>query len=77
MIIDFSFRDSGCPRLGITASRHFGKAHQRNSFKRMAREAFRLCQHLLPEGLDVNVKPRNDVQNFSIEGIIQDLKKLV
>lgn len=77
MIIDFFFQDDGRPRLGITASRHFGKAHKRNSFKRIVREAFRQCQHLLPEGLDINVKPRNNIKNFSIEGITKDLKRLV
>ncbi len=45
-------------RLGITASRHYGKAVQRNRFKRIVREAFRLCRLRLQPGIDLNVKPR-------------------
>ncbi|MBA3957597.1 MAG: ribonuclease P protein component [Parachlamydiaceae bacterium] len=46
-------------RLGITASKRYGKAHDRNRFKRMVREAFRLCHKQLPVGFDLNIKPRS------------------
>jgi ribonuclease P protein component len=40
--------DLGYPRLGLTVSRRIGGAPQRNQWKRLLREAFRLTQHELP-----------------------------
>lgn len=44
-------------RLGITVTRRFGDAHQRNRFKRLVREAFRLCRYDLIKGVDLNIRP--------------------
>jgi len=38
----------GYPRLGLTVSRRCGGAVERNRWKRLLREAFRLSQHSLP-----------------------------
>ena len=40
--------DVGHPRLGITVSRRVGNAVERNRWKRLIRESFRLTQHRLP-----------------------------
>jgi len=47
------------PRLGLAiATRTFGSAVARNRIKRIARESFRLNQHLLP-AVDVMVSARD------------------
>ena len=49
---------SPCSRLGITVTKRFGHACQRNRFKRLVREAFRLsCSQVSPP-LDILIRPR-------------------
>src|ERR1700722_11203858 len=49
-----------CAKLGITVSRKFGKAHERNRFKRVVREAFREIILMLPQNLEMNISPRKN-----------------
>lgn len=59
IVIDVLQGRSAPPQLGITVSSKYGKAHDRNRFKRIVREAFRLVQHDLIPGSQVNVRPRS------------------
>ncbi len=49
----------GRSRLGISVGRKFGPAVVRNRFKRMVREAFRLCGAVRAAGLDIVVVARD------------------
>jgi ribonuclease P protein component len=49
------------PRVGLTAGKVVGKAHERNRIKRRMREALRRHTGLLPKGCDLILHPRRSV----------------
>jgi len=49
-------------RLGLSVSRKIGGAVQRNRWKRILREAFRMEQQKLPAGVDLVVIPRQGAE---------------
>jgi ribonuclease P protein component len=55
-------------RLGLSVSRKVGGAVERNRWKRLLREAFRLRREELPAGLDLVVVPR--------AGVVPELTRL-
>ena len=62
------------PRLGITATKRYGKAIKRNRFKRRVREVFRIYIAMKACGIDVNIKPRyRKTEEPSFQEIYQDL----
>lgn len=70
--IDYRLNRSSCTRLGLTVTRRYGKAHKRNRFKRIVREAFRLCLNQLPSGWDLNVKPQAESMEAKTQDIIKE-----
>ena len=52
------------PRIGLTAGKVLGKAHERNRIKRRMREAVRHHLHELPEGVDLILHPRRSVMTM-------------
>lgn len=62
-------RSSKGPRLGITASTRYGNAPERNRFKRLVREAFRLSRAQIPCGIDLHVIPRQLAKNAGFADI--------
>ncbi|EPP37001.1 Ribonuclease P protein component [Chlamydia avium] len=63
-------RNSRCCKLGITVSKKFGKAHERNYFKRIVREAFRQQRHQLPVCQVVVMPKKKHIPKF--QGLLQD-----
>jgi ribonuclease P protein component len=63
-------------RLGLVVSKKVGNAVQRNRWKRIIREVFRLEQHVLQEPLDLVVIPRQGVEP-EFELIRRSFRKLV
>jgi ribonuclease P protein component len=49
------------PRVGLTAGKVLGKAHERNRIKRRMRDALRRHVELLPVGCDLILHPRRSV----------------
>lgn len=63
-------------RLGLSVSKKYGGAVQRNRLRRLYREAFRLSKESLPTGLDLIVIPRGPNEP-TLADLLQSLPKLV
>jgi ribonuclease P protein component len=60
LLVFAAVNDLGVTRFGLSVSRKHGDAVVRVRLKRLLREAFRLSQHELPQGLDLILIPRQN-----------------
>lgn len=73
MILDIRPNQTSASRLGLTVTRRYGKSHDRNRFKRLAREAFRLAYPLFPQGIDMIIRPRSMAAQATMQQIQEEL----
>lgn len=64
-------------RLGLTVTKKYGKAHDRNIFKRWAREIFRKNKGNLPQGIEINIAPAIDANKPTFKEFEGDFIKFV
>lgn len=69
-------RPAVTPRLGISASGRFGSAVERNRFKRLVREAFRVSYRSLP-AVELNVIPRQGAKRALCPEVLAELTRLL
>ena len=60
LLVYAALNNLGLTRFGLSVSRKHGNAVNRNRIKRLLREAFRLTQHKLPQGLDLILIPKQN-----------------
>jgi ribonuclease P protein component len=65
------------PRVGLTAGKVLGKAHERNRIKRRMREALRRHVELLPEGFDLILHPRRTVLTLEFGKLEEEVVRIL
>jgi ribonuclease P protein component len=65
------------PRVGLTAGKVLGKAHERNRIKRRMREALRRHLDLLPPGCDLIFHPRRSVLTLEFAKLEAEIVRIL
>ena len=69
--------DSPSPRIGLTAGKVLGKAHERNRIKRRMREALRRHTDLFPSGCDLILHPRRSVLTMDFAKLEAEIVRIL
>lgn len=76
IVVHYLLEQNSLQKLGLTVSKRYGKAYERNLFKRRLREAFRLLKEKLPKGLLLNVRPLWRAKSAKTQDLQKDLIKI-
>ncbi|HLY42427.1 MAG TPA: ribonuclease P protein component [Terracidiphilus sp.] len=68
---------AGAPRVGLTAGKVLGKAHERNRIKRRMREVLRRHVDLLPQGCDLILHPRRAVLTMEFTKLSAEVLRIL
>jgi ribonuclease P protein component len=68
---------AGGARVGLTAGKVLGKAHERNRIKRRMREALRRHVNLLPAGCDLIFHPRRSVLTMEFAKLEAEIVRIL
>jgi ribonuclease P protein component len=66
----------GC-KLGISASKKYGSSVERNRFKRLVREAFRMLAPTMQKPLLLHIVPRQKAKNATMHHIRKEMLELI
>jgi ribonuclease P protein component len=69
--------DTAAPRVGLTAGKVLGKAHERNRIKRRMREVLRRHVDLLPSGCDLIFHPRRIVLSIDFARLDAEVVRIL
>ena len=69
--------DFPSPRIGLTAGKVLGKAHERNRIKRRMREALRRHTDLFPSGCDLILHPRRSVLTMDFAKLEAEIVRIL
>ena len=61
LVIQWGKSGEAHARIGVTVVRRFGSAVERNTFRRRAKEAFRMSRLREIPGIDINLKPKHSL----------------
>lgn len=77
VVVFYLLSQSSYSRLGITITKKWGRAHERNRFKRVVREAYRHEYFNFPLNIEMSIHPRKSYQKLRPEEIKLDLRALI
>lgn len=77
IIVDYLIQENSTLKLGIVASKKFGKSNERNRFKRIARESFRLNKKFLNPHLWIIIRPRPLAKCITMKDLQSELISLL
>lgn len=77
ILVDIRPTKDSFSKLGITVTKRYGESHQRNRFKRLVREAFRLSYPEFSQSFDILVRPRTQALRAVMNDIRQELRGFV